>query len=206
MFLGEYNVDQITMKNKLNMIWVYTKNKIKILGNLKWNEKFYVTCHFSQKTAVKMVVDTAIYNTKKELVAYSKVEVCMLSLEHFRIARITDDLCKKKVKIQPSKIEFDFEKLDTNDTKLVEKLTIKSTSIDYCIHTNNVEYIRFILDTYKVSELIEKPIKGLEIHYLGQTLEGQTLNVSKITQEDRDLFLLTDEAGKQKALECSIER
>lgn len=36
--LGRLNADNITMKNMDNVIWVFVKNRIRILKNIVWNQ------------------------------------------------------------------------------------------------------------------------------------------------------------------------
>lgn len=55
-------------------------------------------------------------------------------------------------------------------------------------HTNNKEYVRFIMDTYTVDELLCKPIKELEVVYYNQSYEGNILSISKTVNESSELF------------------
>ena len=58
-------------------------------------------------------------------------------------------------------------------------MQVKYASIDYAGHANNKEYIRFMLDTYSVAELKERPIKEMEVIYSGQSYEGDVLSVCR---------------------------
>lgn len=44
-----------------------------------------------------------------------------------------------------------------------------SGNIDYVHHTNNIEYIIFLMNTFTVEELEKKPIKEMEINYASQS-------------------------------------
>lgn len=73
------------------------------------------------------------------------------------------------------------------DEKLVGKTTINNTGIDFYHHTNNVEYVRIILDNIP-SELMDKQsIVDFEIHYLLETKLGDTLHVYREIK-DSDIY------------------
>ena len=87
--MGELKADNITMKKADNAIWVFTKNRIKILKNIAWNEDFYTVCFISSITRATVNVDIAIKSKSEELCAYSRVELCALDLQTERIKRIS---------------------------------------------------------------------------------------------------------------------
>ena len=64
--LGELKADNITMKKTDNSIWVFAKNRIKILKNIAWNEDFNTECFISSITLAAVNVDVAIKNQSEE--------------------------------------------------------------------------------------------------------------------------------------------
>jgi len=44
--------------------------------------------------------------------------------------------------------ELEFTRFPKTDAVKIDTITVRSTSLDYCYHTNNIEYVRFVLDTY----------------------------------------------------------
>lgn len=71
-YFGELGFDQIYMKNKFNVVWVYTKNKIEFYKNLHWNDTFKVKCFISKITPITMVVDTVFVGENKEIFSLFK--------------------------------------------------------------------------------------------------------------------------------------
>ena len=67
-------------------------------------------------------------------------------------------------------------------------MKVRSTNIDFCHHTNNIEYIRFLLNTYTVEQLENSIIKEIEIDYINQSFEGQILDIYKKTVGNKDIF------------------
>ena len=85
---------------------------------------------------------------------------------------------------------------------VVHTITVRSTSLDYCYHTNNIEYVRFVLNTYDAEFLKTHEPTGLEIHYLGQSFEGERLDIEKLCREDGDLFRVRRDGSEITA--CKI--
>ena len=188
-FLHSLNVDGIRMKKDFNALWVYTKNKTKFLKPLLWNEKFDLKCFISVKTSVRMVVDTAFFNASGELVVYSRIEMCMIDATTYRVRCIEDNMFNAKVECMPCLCECEFEKLVFDEApQTIDSVFVRSTSIDYCKHTINVEYVRFLLNTYTIQQLGQHPICSFQINYVNQTLEGDKLQIVKHSVKLADCF------------------
>lgn len=188
-FLHLLNADGVRMKSEFNALWVYTKNHTKFFKPLMWNEQFTIKCFVSTKTPVRMVVDTALLNSNVEVAVYSRVELCMIDATTYRLRCIDDNMLNQKIECQQCLCNCDFEKLNfEKPNTALDSVVIRSTNIDYCNHTNNVEYIRFLLNTYTTEQLLNRPIKELQINYLSQVLEGEKLDIFKQTIQNADCF------------------
>ena len=100
--------------------------------------------------------------------------------------------------------EIAFSRLKHEGLEEIERLIVKSGDIDFVQHTNNVSYVRFIMNTYTVKELRENRVKAIEVRYAGQTHEGDELSIRKAVQDGKELFDVC--LGDMVAVECEIER
>ena len=100
--------------------------------------------------------------------------------------------------------EIEFSRLKHEGLEEIDRLIVKSGDIDFIRHTNNVSYVRFIMNTYSVKELTERPVKMIEVRYAGQTHEGDELIIRKAIQDGRELFDVV--MGGMTAVECEIVR
>ncbi len=191
--LGELKADNITMKKADNAIWVFAKNRIKILKNIAWNEDFYTVGFISSITRATVNVDIAIKSKSEELCAYSRVEMCALDLQTGQIKRIA--AVGGADRMMPEKPETDiaFTRFDRGELPEYGQVQVKYTNIDFSRHTNNIEYIRFMLDTYSVRELETRPVKEMEILYTNQSFEGDVLTLRRSSLDGKDVFLLQKE-------------
>lgn len=202
-YFGGMGVDEIRLKRDFGCIWVFVKNKLEFKSPLKWDEGYRVECFISSLTGARMVVDTIIYGKKDELKIYAKTEVCTLNLETQKIVPIKQVLTKE-TEVLKSKSDLLFEKLDDFfDLQIIKTHTVHSTSIDYCIHTNNVSYVRFIMDTFDTKFLLEHPIKEIQINYISQTGENDVLDISRSLKVNEQNFEIKN--GPKVAVRCKIK-
>ena len=202
--MGVQHIDGLTVKRLYNAFWVFTKNKVKIIGEAGWGDTLTVASFVSSKSAAKLNVDTALKNSKGQIVAYSRCEMCPLDVASGRILRTSAVGVDGQIVAEPAQMEITFDKLDCDDLPVVEEVTVRSTNIDFSQHTNNVEYLRFIFDTYTVEEIVSRPIREVEVNYVSQSYERDVLSVHKKTADSCDLFAITKSAAT--VIKCKILR
>ncbi len=199
---GELKIDGLTEKEKYNAFWVFAKNRVKIFKKLKWNEEFTVSCFISYKSIAKLNFDVVAKNTNNQLVFYARVEACALDISTQRIRKLTTVGVDENMLADTPLMEIEFCKFDYENLPLIEQVRVRSTNIDMSHHTNNLEYLRFILNTFSVSELETKPIKEMEVIYANQSFENDVLNVHKATVQNKDVLML--EKGNKPIVKCEI--
>ncbi|MDY4897876.1 MAG: thioesterase [Eubacteriales bacterium] len=188
--MGKLKIDGITVKKAYNAVWVFAKSKLKILSNIAWNEQYTVVGFISKVTRVSIDIDVEIKNESDEICAYLRMELCALDLQSGKIRRVSTVGVDDSIQAEAPETDLSFSKFDAEYLPEVAQVKIKYTNIDFAGHTNNKEYIRFILNTYSVRELEERPIKEMDIVYVNQTYENDILTVQKNSDKDRDIIAI----------------
>ena len=85
---------------------------------------------------------------------------------------------------------------DFTDEDLIYKRLVRSGDIDVTHHTNNVTYITMLLDTFSVKELEAKQWEDVEVSYLNESFEGETLSIYRKEREDGYYFSIKKDDGK----------
>jgi len=186
--MGELNIDGITAKREYNAVWVFTKNKVKFYQNIAWNEECTVICSISKITRVSICIDIGIKNKLDELCAYSRVELCALDLQSGRIRKVSTVGVEDGMKTETPLVDFSFTRFDAENLPETEQVKVRSSNIDFAGHTNNKEYIRFMLNTYSVQELEQRPIREMEVVYVNQSYENDILTVRKGCFQNKDII------------------
>lgn len=189
-YMGELKIDGLTAKRVYNAAWVFAKTKMKFIKNIEWNGEYAVTCFISKISNVTINIDVAVKNAQDELCVYSRTELCALDLQTGRIRKVsTVGVCGDITAKEPL-TDISFSKIDAENLPVADEVKVKFTNIDFVGHTNNKEYVKFILDTYSVEQMKNFQISEVQIAYTNQSFEGDILTVHKGTQGDKDLFVI----------------
>lgn len=200
-YMEHFELDGITLINKYNATWIFAKNKIDIFKRVKWNEKIYAKCFFSSKSIARCVADIVFYDNNDELCFYAQIELCAIDLESKKIRRLSS-VGFDKMETREALVDSKFEKINGENLTLCLTKTIGLSNIDYNYHTNNTEYIRFILDTYSLEDFDKKSIKRFQIDYLNQSKIGDTLSVNKLTGDDSDIIVIRN--NEADIVKCQV--
>lgn len=71
----------------------------------------------------------------------------------------------------PKKVEV------PSDITLVSQRLISYSDLDLNKHMNNIRYVEYILDIFPTSYYTSHPLKGIDINYLHEIKEGETLSI-----------------------------
>lgn len=193
--MGDLGIDGIVAMEKYKAMWLIVKNNICFIRRPVWREKFTVTCYISSHTTIKLNIDTLVKAENGEVLLKARTELAAVDLEGGKIRKaetvgFTEDM------ENPSETEgLEFARFPKNGGEPVESVVVRSTSLDYCYHTNNIEYVRFMLNTYGIEHFKQHEPKQIEIHYSNQSFEGDKLDISRQSSDDGDLFLVTRDNG-----------
>ncbi|MBR2750066.1 MAG: acyl-ACP thioesterase [Clostridiales bacterium] len=192
--MGDLGIDGIVAMEKYKAMWLIAKNSIRFFRRPVWREEFTVRCFISKFSAVKLMLDTIVEGKDGERLVHARTELAAIDLESQRIRKaetvgFTPDMAHPAEEGGP-----EFTRFPKTGTEPLETITVRSTSMDYCYHTNNIEYVRFMLNTYDISFLKSHDPVSLEIHYGSQSFAGENLTIEKLHAEDGDLFkIIRDE-------------
>lgn len=202
--LGNANLDGPTLRKEYNAIWLFTRNRTKLFKSVPWGvNAITVTAFVSSIARATLCVDTCIKDTDGEICAYSRIEMCALDLSTMRIRRIDTVGITADVQAEQPEMDVAFTTFDLSPTTQIDSMRIGSTNIDISQHTNNVEYIRFILNTYTVKQLRDNPIREMEIRYINQSYENDVLTVFKQNGGNhKDMFLI--KCADKDTVKCEV--
>ncbi len=200
--MGELKIDGLTAKEKYGAFWVFVKNRVKIFKKIRWNEEFETSCFISFKSLAKMNVDVFAKTLEGELLFYAHVEECALDIATQRIRKLNTVGVDETMTAEPPLVDIQFCKFEYENLPKVESVKVRSTNIDMSHHTNNLEYLRFVLNTFSVQELEERPIKEMEVIYANQSFENDIIDVYKISLQDKDVLVL--QKGDTSVVKCEI--
>lgn len=200
--MAALKIDGLTVKKQYNAMWVFTKNRIKLLKPLQWGDNYSVESFITAFSLVKLYIETAIKNHSGEVVVYSKIELCALDLGTGRIKKTSEVGLNETFIKEPALMNIEFTKFNDGNLPQIECVTVRSTNIDFSHHTNNVEYVRLLLNTYSVAEILNNPIKEIEVCYISQSFENDVLQIFKSTDGNKNILRIEKE--NKPIVRCEI--
>ena len=202
--MGAQHIDGVTLREQYGCVWVFTRNRIQIDRALNWMEPYTVESYISSAKGAKLTADTVLKDKDGKICVYSRIEMCALELASQKIRRIRDVGVTSDTHVEAPERNIEFSRLRHEGLSDIGTLVVQSGDIDFVQHTNNVSYVRFVMNTYTVKELRERPVREIEVRYAGQTHEGDTLTIRKATVGEKELFDIAE--GDRTAVECEIIR
>ena len=88
----------------------------------------------------------------------SRIESCILDINTRKILRVSS--IGETLDIEEPLFNLEFEEIRKSNIEKINYRKVMYSSIDYSGHTNNVEYVRYIMDIYG-----DRKFNSFEIHY-----------------------------------------
>ena len=197
-----YDCGNKGLGEKCNAYWAVTKTKIHINKRAYWGETLEVKADYINDGKLRVNIKTTAFDKDGQLMLSGIQELCVLDKESHRVKRISDT-CLPKPEKEEALAAFEKFKIPENLTASYE-LSVKSQHIDMSRHVNNIEYIRMALDLFTVDELINDDISDIEVHYIGECREGESLCCQRF-DEGSESFVTINKDDK-KCFEMKIIR
>lgn len=188
--------DGVVYRERHNAFWVFTKTRIHFARRPAWREKIFASTFPVDNAGFRTHVNTIFKDACGATLLTANQEACVLSLENHRPLRLTN-LTYPKENFPPPVFSAPFEKFPEiiSESTFSFEQKIRSQQIDMSRHMNNIEYIRLALNVFDDEFLQSSDATELEVHYLGESHEGQTLRVFRRDENDTT-FVAIQESGR----------
>ena len=199
LFLG---IDDFSLLEKDNALWVVSKTKIKINRLPRWNDEISVRTWPMGAEGVRCNRCYQIINNG-EVFINGITEWVIIDATSRTLRKVESTSYPNDIEwIKEKSIEEKFRRFkdDFTEDDFVYKRLVRSGDIDVTHHTNNVTYITMLLDTFSVNELESMTLKEVEISYLNESLEGETLSIYRKKTDEGYLFKITKDNGKNAVM------
>lgn len=203
--MAKLELDGFTVRRKYGALMVFSKNHLKFLQDLNWQDKITVECFFSSCSVARLNADVCVKKNGK-IAMYARTEICAVDAVNGRIRRMEAVGVKQQVKVVCAPYDLVWNAMD-GEGKLKDTVTVRTGNIDYAGHTNNVEYIRLLLDTLSLEEWRTMAPKELQVTYLNQSFLGDVLSIyatDNLLLENTHERIYTIRKDQQDVLRCVI--
>lgn len=204
-YFESFESDNVRLKRNNNAIWVVTKTKLHFNKYPIWKDKVEARGFTTKIKPIRIEIETDFNNDKQEPLFSSKQECCVIDLTSRALRKVDTVDYPKDMETSQGFFEGDFSKLAEVFTEkdFVYEQKIYSSDIDFSQHTNNVAYVKYIMNTINCDFFNTYKITDFEIHYIKETKEEHTLKVYKKEIENSMEFLIKE--GENEVVRAKID-
>lgn len=196
-FFAKLKMDNETMKETYNSVWVISKIKLKNLKTPTWKDKVIGESYITNVGKVKMSIENVFKNENGDIYFIVNQEFCLIDLGTRRIKKVDEVNFPKDIETY-SQINEDFLKLNdikNEDNSVCYNRQIYLSDLDYSRHTNNTNYIKFMMDTLDESFIDKNKISEIDASYIRETKIGDKINIYKSEKENNIDILINNGDG-----------
>jgi acyl-ACP thioesterase len=205
--MGDQHIDGVTCMREYNGMWVFVRNRIEMPAQIGWMEEYTITSYISSFSKIRLYIDTILEKSDGTVCLKSRLELCAVDLETAKIRKSETVGVGEKTPAEEPMFEISYCREKPVKSELLDEITVRSTDIDYCYHTNNISYVRYFMNQYETEDLVEHPVKAIEVQYATQTHEGDRLELygcEPMSSEKMAAYVI--ELDGAKVVSCMIER
>lgn len=181
---------------ELGAFWVFTKTKIKFYKRPDWRTKIIASTFPLGNEGMRTQINSKITDSDGETLIVSNQEACVLNLETHRPMKINSLPFPKDNFPEPVYTEpFERFSVAKEDFKEIYTQVIRAQHIDMSHHMNNIEYIKLGLNVFTDEFLENHEPDMLEVHYTGESKEGQELHVM-MAEKDNGYYINIVESSR----------
>lgn len=194
-YFGFLKSDNIILKSENNAIWVLAKTKVHFNKYPKWRDLIEGTVFTTGIKPIRVETEAQFKDKDNNVLFYANQETCVIDLTDRKIRKINTVNYPTGVQIKEGINKEKYLRLNTEFTEAdkVYEQKIHSTDIDFSYHTNNVSYVKYILNSLNSDFIDSHKITDFEIHYINESKEGQKLSIYKKIKDDEIEFLIKEE-------------
>ena len=160
-------------------VWVYTRCLIRMEKKLEYGEPATLTAWVEPVTsAARAVIDVTIAQNGA-IAGCGRIESCVCSLKERRPLRLSAIAFPEEVSEQIGNDIPPFFRPDRSIDGLEKRYekTVRFCDLDSSRHMNNLRYVEMFQDAYDSAFWADFEAREMEISFLSQCLEGETLTV-----------------------------
>lgn len=130
-----------------------------------WNTKTKAVAFVSSLSPIRLEVETDLFDENDKLLFAAKTEMCAIDFVERKIRKISTLEFPKDMEVAPSNINEPFSKMKTEFefSDLIYSQKIYASDTDFTNHTNNVRYVKFLMNTFDSTFYDKKSITDFDI-------------------------------------------
>ena len=175
--LGALGCDNTVCRERYGAYWVITRVRAHFIRRPDWDERVWLRCFPVDSVRVRTHLNCEVLDGQGAPLVLARQELCALPFVGRRAVRLSE-LGYPTEGFPPSVYDEPFRSLEfPPDACAAFTQPVYSQLIDMSNHVNNIMYIRMAMCLFSTQYLHTHEVEDVEVHYLAEAQEGQTLRV-----------------------------
>jgi acyl-CoA thioesterase FadM len=193
-YFKQLKSDGIYMIDKCHAFFVLTKTHLRFNSKLGWCDEVELRTDLINKSNVRLTLSNSIYKDGVSVIDGIQ-ELCAMDSDNRSLRRVETTLFPgdAEVVLETSNLTFEKINVEFSDDDLRRSIVVEFDNLDFYRHVNNVEYVKFILNTLGLDFYTKNTITELELNYISECVFGDVLNVFIKNIDDRIYFQIKKE-------------
>jgi acyl-ACP thioesterase len=170
-----------------NIAWVLTRQAIKLYEIPRLNDTITIETWADSYNDTMVVRDFNILDKQKETRGITRTSWMLLDLITRRPVRIPSDILEN-ISLEPGRLTepLVLEKIPPINEQTDHPLTfhVVFSDLDMNHHVNNINYLKWVLDSFNYDFRMKYRIRSIETNYLGEALYGDQLIRRTVTKSN----------------------
>ncbi len=193
------HVDGRTMRDKSNAFWVILKNKIRIYRTPKFLDRLKISTWPNYPGPVRSNRNFIIEDEAGNILVEGRSEWVLLDMDDRTVRRFSTTVYPVEFEhydavILPGPFLRMRESID--DTHFIYSKKVMFSDIDIAGHTNNVVYVKLLMNAFDCKFFTSNEVTDFEIDYRHESHEGEMINIYKKETEDGYYLQASDPDGR----------
>lgn len=187
-YFRQIGCDGITMIPVCNCFFVLIKSKIKFFDFATWLDEIKATTELVDKSKIRVSVQTDIESNGQRL-ATCVHQMCAMDATERTVRAVNSTLMSDELQTtKESLLSFDRMSFDLTEEDFVFSHIVNVDNLDFYKHTNNLQYVRFMISALSLDFVENHIVDDFEIHYIAESRYTDELKLYRRIEEDRVLF------------------
>lgn len=185
-----------------NLAWVLSRLGVKMFRYPKWNEEIIVETWVNGFNRLFSYRNFQLSDSEGNVIGIASTAWLLINVKTKRMQRF-DGVMKNFEILEDKQVDITLGKIPklNNITKSMTT-TVKYSHLDMLKHVNNVQYLRWMLDSFDLDFLHENTPKEMHINFLAEAFYGDGLLLQQVQKEDE--YLLNIQRGDKEICRASM--
>lgn len=193
---GKIKQDNFFVKEK-GGYWVISKAKFKFFQRPFWGDKVVTTSFPANNGLIRTYENTAITTVEGEPIVLAVQEACCLDLTRHRPMKLSAvDFPTEGFPEQVLDDKFTKFEVTPEEYEEVYQQRVLPQHLDMSHHMNNIKYVELAMNVFPSVDWELCTPSEMEVHFLGESLEGMMLKISRADHKGATYMKIEDEAGR----------